>query len=279
MSKNRAVSSPELDDEFTYNDANRERAETVLRQAFIAAQLGMPSEDPETAVESLWIILEALLVDHLAPSESIAVVRGERRADIGNHWRRMVITAVTHTFVLSGGFVQPEPLSAAVELRAQLLASGGLWHTRRPPAQGALVLRVHAALLQFDETAQSGRHPGAADAAALEDLIACATLGAVLAGESIPSHERDGEASREDAAGRWARSTESVASTFGIPGVELVAISKSGWACADCGCVFLGRVEAGIAYPDRFAPVGRSGACDQQSQCHCHQAPLQRRVR
>ena len=94
---------------FTYGDANRERAETVLRQAFIAAQLGMPSEDPETAVESIWIILEALLVEHLAPSQSIEQMRSERLTDIGSHWRRMVITAVTNTFVLSGGFVQPEP--------------------------------------------------------------------------------------------------------------------------------------------------------------------------
>ena len=74
----------ETADIFTFNDANRERAETVLRQAFVAAQNGMPSEDPETAVESLWIILEALLVEHLAPTEAIEQARAERRTDIGN---------------------------------------------------------------------------------------------------------------------------------------------------------------------------------------------------
>ena len=270
--------SAESEDEFAYSDANRERAETVLRQAFIAAQLGMPSEDPETAVESLWIILEAMLVEHLAPSELVEQSRAERRTDIGNHWRRMVITAVTHTFVLSGDFVQPQPLQQAVERRAHLLETGGLWHTRRPPAQGALVLRVHAALQQLDATAQSGQHPGSSDVGALEELIACATLGAVLAGETRPV-ERSEERATNDAKGRWARTTESVAATFGIVDVELVEISKSGWACTECGCVFLGRVEAGVAYPDRFAPIGRSGACDAVTACVCHSAPLQRRVR
>ncbi len=264
---------------FTYGDANRERAETVLRQAFIAAQLGMPSEDPETAVESIWIILEALLVEHLAPSPSIEQMRSERLTDIGSHWRRMVITAVTNTFVLSGGFVQPEPLAAAVEHRAELLLGGELWHTRRPPAQGALVLRVHSSLQVLDATVRSGQHPGAADASALEDLIACATLGAVMAGEILPSQDADDRDTTDDTKGRWARSTESVAAAFGIGGVELIEIAKTGWACTECGCVFLGRVDAGIAYPDRFAPIGRSGACDQQIDCSCHAAPLQRRVR
>ncbi len=266
-------------DVFTYSDANRERAETVLRQAFVSAQNGMPSEDPETAVESLWIILEALLVEHLAPTEAIEQTRAERRTDIGNHWRRMVIAAVTQTFVLSGGFVQPEPLVAAVEERAQLLISGGMWHTRRPPSQGALVLRVHAALERLDATALSGLHPGAVDVAALEDLIACATLGAVMAGEVLPSQDTDTRDPSDEAKGRWAKSTDSVAASFGIAGVELIEISKTGWACTECGCVFLGRVDAGIAYPDRFAPIGRSGACDQQTECNCHDAPLQRRVR
>ena len=269
----------ETADIFTFSEANRERAETVLRQAFVAAQNGMPSEDPETAVESLWIILEALLVEHLAPTEAIEQSRAERRTDIGNHWRRMVTAAVTQTFVLSGGFVQPDPLEAAVEERAQLLISGDLWHTRRPPAQGALVLRVHSALQRLDATALSGQHPGAADVAALEDLIAYATLGAVMAGEVLPAQDTEARDSSDEAKGRWARSTESVAAAFGIAGVELVAISKSGWACTDCGCVFLGQVDAGIAYPDRFAPIGRSGACDQQTECGCHDAPLQRRVR
>lgn len=270
--------SAEAEDEFTYNEADRERAASVLQQAFIAAQLGMPSEDPETAVESLWIILEAMLVDHLSPNEFVAQARAERRTDIGNHWRRMVITAVTHTFVLSGGFVQREPLQEAVELRAQLLGAGGLWHTRRPPAQGALVLRVHSALQQLDATALSGRHPDSSDVEALEDLIACATLGAVLAGESHTVDRADDRA-KDAAKGRWARNSESVAATFGIPDAELVEVATSGWACAECGCVFLGRVEAGIAYPDRFAPIGRSGACDAVIDCACHAAPLQRRVR
>ena len=273
------VSGTESVELFTYGDANRERAETVLRQAFIAAQLGMPSEDPETAVESIWIILEALLVEHLAPSEQIEQMRSERLTDIGTHWRRMVITAVTHTFVLSGGFVQPDQLAAAVEQRADLLLEGGLWHTRRPPAQGALVLRVHSSLQVLDATARSGLHPGVADATALEDLIACATLGAVMAGETLTSSENDEREATDDTKGRWARSTESVAAAFGIGGVELVEIAKIGWACTECGCVFLGRVDGGIAYPDRFAPIGRSGACDQQTECSCHAAPLQRRVR
>jgi len=65
----------------------------------------------------------------------------------------------------------------------------------------------------------------------------------------------------------------------GIPDAELVAVSKSGWACAECGCVFLGRVEAGTAYPDRFSPVGRNGPCEVDVDCICHAAPLQRRVR
>ncbi|MEX1218068.1 MAG: hypothetical protein WEA11_06085, partial [Acidimicrobiales bacterium] len=79
--------------------------------------------------------------------------------------------------------------------------------------------------------------------------------------------------------GRWARDTDSVASSFGIAGTELVSINRSGWACSECGCLFLGRVDGGVAYPDRFAPIGRSGPCDQRSDCICHAAPMQRRVR
>ena len=77
----------------------------------------------------------------------------------------------------------------------------------------------------------------------------------------------------------WARSPESVAAAFGIPAAELHEISRTGWVCGDCGCVFLGRVEAGVAYPDRFAPIGRAGPCDAQEDCSCHDAPLQRRIR
>ncbi len=261
------------------DDARRERAETVRRQAFSSAQLGMPSEDPETAVESLWIILEALLVDHLAPDESLERTRGDRRTTMANHWRRMVSTAVTHTFVLSGDFVQPGPLLEAVERNGAKLADGALWHTRRPPGQGALTLGVHTALLTLDATARSGNFPNRDDFVALEELIALATLGAVLGSDSV---ERDAPTpvdQDDTGSGRWARSPESVAAAFGIPDAELHEISRTGWVCGDCGCVFLGRVEAGVAYPDRFAPIGRAGPCDAQEDCSCHDAPLQRRIR
>lgn len=279
VGNNLFVSTTEGSTPTALDDAGRERAETVLRQAFISAQLGMPSEDPETAVESLWIILEALLVDHLAPDEELQESRGDRRTTVGNHWRRMVSTAVTHTFVLGGDFVQPDRLSAAVERNAMNLADGSLWHTRRPPAQGALVLGVHSALLTLDRTARSGNFPQPDDFSALEELIALSTLGAALAGETP---ERDGSNRAEHAdgsPGRWARSSDHVAASFGIPDVELHDITKTGWACSECGCVFLGRVEAGVAYPDRFAPVGRAGPCDMHFQCLCHDAPLQRRIR
>lgn len=283
LSNNLVVSPSESPAQTVLDDAGRERAETVLRQAFISAQLGMPSEDPETAVESLWIILEALLVDHLAPDERLQESRGDRRTTVGNHWRRMVSTAVTHTFVLGGDFVQPDRLSAAVERNAVKLADGSLWHTRRPPAQGALVLGVHTALLRLDTTARSGTFPQPEDFSALEELIALATLGAVLAGES---GEREGsnradqtDASSDGTRGRWARTSDHVAASFGIPDVELHDVTKTGWVCSECGCVFLGRVEAGVAYPDRFAPVGRAGPCDMHIECSCHAAPLQRRIR
>lgn len=273
------VRSHEAGTDFVYDDAASERAETVLRQAFIAAQLGMPSEDAETAVDSLWIILEALLVDHLAPTESTESSRSGHRVDVGNHWRRMVITAVTHTFVLSGGFVQPEELTAVVEEKARMLTSGKLWHTRRPPAHGALVLVVHTALLRLDETAKAMRFPSEEDAIALRELIACATVGVVLAGESLAARPDESQSTDDEPRSRWSRSSETVAASFGIPEAELQEISRRGWVCADCGCLFLGRVEAGIAYPDRFAPIGRTGACDAQEACSCHSAPLQRRVR
>jgi len=259
------------------DDAGRERAETVLRQAFIAAQLGMPSEEPETAVESLWIILEALLVDHLAPQTDLQQSRGDQRTSIENHWRRMVITAVTHTFILGGDFVQPEQLLELVNANARRLADGTLWHTRRPPAQGALVLGVHRSLEALDVTAQSGRAPTVADFTALQELIAFATLGAILPGSDAENSTR--VQSEDEPPGRWSKSTYQVAASFGIPEVELLAVSKSGWACSECGCIFLGRVDGGIAYPDRFAPIGRAGACDVQIECGCHSAPLQRRIR
>ena len=50
-----------------FDPQSRAVAEATLRQAFVAAQLAMPSEDIETAVHTLWITLEALLVDHVLP--------------------------------------------------------------------------------------------------------------------------------------------------------------------------------------------------------------------
>ncbi len=60
---------------------------------------------------------------------------------------------------------------------------------------------------------------------------------------------------------------------------RLVAVTREGWACDECGCLFTGRVEGGVAYPDRMAPVGRRGPCDTTTACACHAAPLQRQVR
>ena len=264
----------------------RERAETVLRQAFIAAQIGMPSEDMETAVETLWIILESLMVDHLAPDESMLIERADRRTEVATHWRRMVTAAVTNTFVLGGVFVMPEELLVATSQRAEQLDGGTLWHTRRPPGHGALVLGVHRALLQLDGTAVRGDFAGKADAEALVDLIALATLGATLAGEPTsvarnvatvaavgPDDPRPGGSSR------WTRDAAAAAGAFGIPGVQLVTASREGWACDVCGCLFAGKVEGSVAYPDRFAPVGRGGPCDMTIDCACHRAPVQRDVR
>jgi hypothetical protein len=265
--------------------AQRERAETVLRQAFISAQIGMPSEDRETAVETLWIILEALLVDHLAPDAAVLEDRADRRTTLGIHWRRLVTAAVTNTFVLGGVFVMPDELLHATEQRASQHFAGALWHTRRSPGPGALVLAVHRALIVLDATAQSGEFAGKADAAALVDLIAFATIGAAVASEVEPTMTADGSFSASGGAddgrtgGRWTRDGASAAAAFGIAGVELVRVFREGWACDLCGCVFLGRVDGGIAYPDRFAPVGRSGPCDTTSDCTCHTAPMQRNVR
>ncbi len=193
-------------------------------------------------------------------------------------------SAVTHTFVLGGDFVMPEQLASAVEERAALLQAGKLWHSRRPPGHGALVLRVHDDLTRLEATARAGRFAGPEDMDSLVDLIALATLGAVMAGEGATrqrSESTEEEQEERDAAnrGRWARSTESVAAAFGIADSELIAVSRHGWVCAECGCLFIGRVEAGVAYPDRFAPIGRGGACDTTTECACHSAPLQREVR
>lgn len=264
-----------------HDAALQERAETVLRQAFIAAQIGMPSEDRETAVETLWIILESLLVDHLAPDASVLEDRAERRTTLETHWRRLVTAAVTNTFVLGGVFVMPEELLRSVEQRALQHLDGSLWHTRRPPGPGALVLAVHRALEQLDRTARRGEFAGKADAEALVELISFATLGAVMSGPQTTPRAPDDEARGDGdrGAGRWIRDGSSAAAAFGIPGVELVSVRREGWACDSCGCVFAGRVEAGIAYPDRLAPVGRGGPCDAVIECACHRAPLQREVR
>jgi len=268
------------------DEADLERAGTVLRQAFIAAQIGMPSEDMETAVESLWIILEALMVDHLAPDEAVLQDRADRRTDVGTHWRRMVTSGVTNTFVLGGMFVMPEHLLSAVAERGEHLESGALWHTRRPPGHGALVLGIHRALLQLDGTALRGEFPGKADAEALVELIALATLGAAIAGEPASGAQTPRTADVVDSddqtargSNRWTRDPGAAAAAFGIPSVGLVTVTRSGWACDACGCVFAGKVEGGIAYPDRFAPVGRGGPCDNTQACDCHLAPVQREVR
>ena len=53
-----------------FGPESRAVAEATLRQAFVAATLAMPSEDMETAVHTLWITLEAMLVDHVLPGPS-----------------------------------------------------------------------------------------------------------------------------------------------------------------------------------------------------------------
>lgn len=267
-----------------FDEAELERCGTVLRQAFISAQIGMPSEDMETAVETLWIILEALMVDHLAPDEALMRDRADRRSDLGTQWRRMVTAAVTNTFVLGGVFVMPEDLILAANERAVSLREGTLWHTRRPPGHGALVLGVHRALLQLDGTAARGAFAGTADAAALVELIALAAVGATIAAEmpspaaGVPDAPTAATTTGQTS-GRWTRDPAATAAAFGIPGVELVEVVRTGWACDACGCVFAGKVEGGVAYPDRFAPVGRGGPCDSTSPCPCHLAPVQREVR
>lgn len=267
-----------------FDEHARATADGVLRQAFVSAQLGMPSEDMATAVQSLWIILESLLVDHVLPTPDDDRGDGPERPPlpVTTHWQRLVTTAVTHTFVLSGRFVLPDEALAAVADRAEALAAGRLWHTRRPPAQGALVLGVHAALLRLDATADDGRRPDDDDARALVELVALGTLGVVLARSSPQASggRADGpEGSRERARRRWDRDDRAVAAAFGVPEARLVAVTREGWACDECGCLFTGRVEGGVAYPDRMAPVGRRGPCDTTTACACHAAPLQRHVR
>lgn len=259
-----------------WDDLFRERATAVLEQAFLAAQLGMPSEDHETAVDSLRILLDALLLEHLAPDPRTLDDRVHRRAPIGVHWRRIVTTGVTHTFVLGGGFVQPDELLGAVEERTRAIDAGGAWSGRRRRGHGALVLRVADDLAVLDATTASGGPAGPTDMRALVDLVAFATIGAASEAPSAPGVAAG---PTDPARGRWARSPELVAAAFGIPGATLVPVTRSGWMCDVCGCLFAGRVEGTVAHPDRFAPVGRSGPCDLTVDCACHAAPVQRDVR
>lgn len=254
-----------------WDEIARERSVGVLERAFIAAQLGMPSEDHETAVETLRIMLAALLVDHLSPDARTIEDRAGRRVSIGEHWQRIVTTGVTHTFVLAGGFVQPDQLLIAVDERA----SGGGRSGRGPRGQGTLVLRVHDDLALLDATGRSGRTAGADDMAALVDLLAHATIGASL---DPPGRPVDDGSPEDRSRGPWSRPS-TVAATFGIPDASLVEVRRDGWECEACGCFFAGTVEGTVAYPDRFAPVGRDGPCDRTTECACHAAPVQREIR
>jgi len=257
------------------DEIERQRASLVLERAFVAAQLGMPSEDHETALDLLRIQLGALLVDHLAPDERTIEYRGSHRASIEDHWQRMVTTAVTHTFLLGGGFVQPEPLLAAVVDHLERTSAGGEG-TRRPPLDhGRLVLGVLEDLAVFEATARAGRMAGPADMAALVDLIALAAIGAVRG--DPPAGAPASPAAR--GRGRWSRSTAMVAASFGIPDASLVEATKEGWVCDACGCFFAGTVEGSVAHPDRFAPIGRRGPCDGSTECACHAAPVRREIR
>ena len=254
----------------------------MLDGTFVAASLGMPTEDARTAMDVLWSSFEALVVQHF-PVGSATGAEPPPPPPAGavpdaTHWSRVLVTAVTNSIVLGGGFVRPDQVGSAVLDLAADLRSGGIWHTRRPPGPGAVALAAHRRLLSLDHTASVGHPPGPADQLAVDELVALAALGAVLADDgSVPAGRAptpstsDGDA----AAGRAARAARS----FGIPGTILVAVERPGWACDACGCVFTGRVESGIAYPDRMAPVGRGGPCDAVTDCPCHAAPLQRRVR
>ena len=257
------------------DEIDRQKASLVLERAFVAAQLGMPSEDHETAVDLLRIQLGALLVDHLAPDERTIEYRGSHRATIEDHWQRMVTTAVTHTFLLGGGFVQHDPLLAAVVRHLERAGAGGEGMRRPPLDHGRLVLGVQDDLVVFDATGRAGRMAGPADMDALVDLIALATIGAV---RGDPRRDPT-PAPAARARARWSRSAATVAASFGIPDASLVEAVKEGWVCDACGCFFAGTVEGAVAHPDRFAPIGRSGPCDSATDCVCHSAPLRREIR
>lgn len=264
-----------------FDDAARERATHVLRHASSTAQIVPPADQFETAVDALWVDLEAMVAEHFAPSPAADSAENERGTSLADRWQRMVVTAITNGFILTGGFLTSDDMISEVEIRSRLMDAGELWHARRPPAQGALVLSVTAALVRLEAAAALGRHPDAQDAEAVVDIVAMATLGAVMAGEDRPrvGAVRAEPPTVEESAGRWARDPISVAQSFGIPDVGLIEVTRNGWACDACGCLFIGRVEGGVAYPDRFAPIGRTGACDESTDCACHGAPLQRRVR
>lgn len=259
----------------TVDEIDRQRASLVLERAFVAAQLDMPSEEHETAVDLLRIQLGALLVDHLAPDERTIEYRGSHRASIEDHWQRIVTTAVTHTFLLGGGFVQHDRLLAAVDRRVERAGSGGEGVRRPRLDHGHLVLAAQEDLAVFDATTRSGRMAGPADMDALVDLIALATIGAVR-GEPRTGPSSPPAARRR---GRWSRSAATVAASFGIPEASLIEVTKDGWVCEDCGCFFAGTVEGAVAHPDRFAPIGRNGACDRSTDCACHAAPVRREIR
>jgi hypothetical protein len=271
---------PDPSAETTTEDAFHAAAARVLEGAFVASSLGMPTEDARTAVDVMWASFEALVDRHFPAAEG----RPGPPVEVpdGTHWSRILVTAVTNALLLRGTFIRPAEAAPAVEERARELRAGDLWHSRRPPGPAAVVLAVHADLLRLDETAALDRPLAPADAAAVERVVALSALGAVLAGEgSGPARratvDRERAGSDEPAVESNRRARE-MAVLFGVPGVELVAVERSGWACDVCGCVFVGRVDGGVAYPDRLAPVGRGGPCDSVTACACHAAPLQRRL-
>jgi len=249
----------------------------VLESAFISSSIGMPTEDPRTAMDVLWASYEALFVVHFPAGEGTP--GPPVTVPDSTHWTRMLVTAVTNGLVLSGAFVRPGDVARRVHERDRELRSGALWHTRRPVGPGAVVLAVHRHLLQLHATAENDTVPGPDDAESLRELVVLTALAAALsrpAAAPAPGEVSVVDADRAEA--EVADRAREVAVQFGVPGVQLVPVQRSGWACDVCGCVFTGRVEGGMAYPDRLAPVGRGGPCDQVTHCACHRAPVQRRV-
>jgi len=110
----------------------------------------------------------------------------------------------------------------------------------------------------FAATAGRGEFAGKADADALVDIIALATVGAALAVhpqsewlarmQSSPAPDE----ARGDGPSMAPRRLRPSAS----PAWNWCPWSGPVGSANSCGCLFLGRVEAGIAYPDRLAPVG-----------------------